>query len=158
VHAFGRYRLVELIASGGMAEVWRATLDGPAGVRKEVALKLLRGEHAARSDFARMLVEEARLAARLAHANVVQVLELCEEGGRFAIAMELVRGRDLGRVVERCRELGLRIGLPRVLHLGVEVAKALAYAHRLAEDGQPVGLVHRDVSPSNVLVSCEGAA
>jgi len=156
VRSFGRYQLVSLIASGGMAELWRAEVAGPAGVRKEVALKVVRGEHGGQGDFARMLVEEARLAARLTHANVVQVFELVEEGGRHAIAMELVRGRDLGRVLERCRELGVRLGLARAVHLGVEVARALAYAHRLAEDGRPLGLVHRDVSPHNVLVSFEG--
>jgi tRNA A-37 threonylcarbamoyl transferase component Bud32 len=156
VRLFGRYQLVEPIASGGMAEVWRARATGPAGVEKEVALKLVRGEHGAGSDFARMLVEEARLAARLTHANVVQVFELVEEGGRHAIAMELVRGHDLGRVLERCRQAGLRLGLPRAVHLCVEVARALDYAHRLAEGGRPLGVVHRDVSPANVLVSFEG--
>lgn len=156
VRAFGRYQLLAPIASGGMAEVWRASVAGPAGVEKEVALKLVRGEHGARGDFARMFLEEARLAARLTHANVVQVFELVEEDGRHAIAMELVRGRDLGRVLERCRELGLRLGLPRALHLGVEVARALDYAHRLTEGGLPLGVVHRDVSPANVLVSFEG--
>lgn len=152
----GKYQLTSLIASGGMAEVWRAEVAGPAGVRKEAAVKLVRGGHDAGGEFARMLVEEARLAMRLTHANVVQVFELVEEGGRHAIAMELVRGRDLGRVLERCRERGVRLGLPRAVHLGVEVARGLAYAHRLAEGGRPLGIVHRDVSPHNVLVSFEG--
>jgi len=156
VRTFGRYQLLERLASGGMAEVWRARAAGPAGVEKEVALKLLLGEHAASSDFARMLVEEARLAARLTHANVVQVFELVEEGGRHAIAMELVRGHDLARVLERARQRGLRLGLPRALHLCAEVARGLDYAHRQAERGRPLGLVHRDVSPHNVLVSFEG--
>jgi serine/threonine-protein kinase len=156
VRVFGRYQLLAPLASGGMAEVWRARVAGPAGVEKEVALKLVRGEHGAASPFARMLVEEARLAARLSHANVVQVFELVEEGDRHAIAMELVRGHDLGRVLERARQAGLRLGLPRALHLCVEVARALDYAHRLEEDGRPLGVVHRDVSPPNVLVSFEG--
>ncbi len=156
MRTFGRYRLMEPLASGGMAEVWRAVASGPAGVEKEVALKLVRGEHPAASAFARMLVEEARLAARLTHANVVQVFELVEEGGRHAIAMELVRGHDLGKVVERCRQAGVRLGLPRALHVCVEVARALDYAHRRAEGGRPLGLVHRDVSPANVLLSMEG--
>jgi len=156
VESFGRYRLVAPLASGGMAELWRARADGPAGVQREVALKLVRDAPGGGPGFARMLVEEARLAARLHHANVVQVIELVEEGGRFALVMELVRGRDLGRVMERCRELGVRPGLARAVQVGVEVAKALAYAHRLSVDGQPVGLVHRDVSPHNILVSYEG--
>jgi serine/threonine-protein kinase len=156
VRSFGRYQLIERLASGGMAEVWLARASGPAGVEKEVALKLVLGEHPAAGDFARMLVEEARLAARLTHANVVQVFELVEEGGRHAIAMELVRGHDLGRVLERARQAGARLGLPRALHLCVEVARGLDYAHRLSEGGRSLGVVHRDVSPANVLVSFEG--
>jgi serine/threonine-protein kinase len=156
VRTFGKYRLVEPLASGGMADVWRAEVSGAEGVVKEVALKLVRGEHAARSDFVRMFVEEARLAARLGHANVVQLFEFDEVDGRYYIAMELVRGRHLGQVVERARELGVRIGLPRAVHVAAEVARGLAHAHRLTEGGRPVGLVHRDVSPHNVLVSFEG--
>jgi tRNA A-37 threonylcarbamoyl transferase component Bud32 len=157
VRTFGKYRLLEPLASGGMADVWRAETTGAAGVVKEVALKLVRGEHEARSDFVRMFIEEARLASRLSHANVVQVFEFDQVDGRYYIAMELVRGRNLVRVSERARELGARLGLPRAVHVGAEVAKALAYAHRLAgQDGAPLGIVHRDVSPHNVLVSFEG--
>ncbi len=156
MESFGRYRIIAPLASGGMAEIWRAEVDGPAGVRTEVALKLVRGAPDAAGEFARMLVEEARLVARLHHANVVQLFELVEAGGRFGLVMELVRGRDLGRVMERCRELGVRPGLARSVLVGVEVAKALAYAHRLTVDGQRVGLVHRDVSPHNILLSYEG--
>ncbi|ABS25603.1 serine/threonine-protein kinase [Anaeromyxobacter sp. Fw109-5] len=153
---FGKYRLLEPLASGGMADVWRAEVSLAAGVVKEVALKLVRGEHEADGDFVRMFIEEARLASRLGHANVVQVFEFDQVDGRYYIAMELVRGHHLGRVVERARERGERLGLARAVHLGAEVAKALAYAHRLSEGGRPLGLVHRDVSPHNVLVSFEG--
>jgi len=156
VRSFGKYRLVEHLASGGMADVWRAEMTGAAGVLKEVALKLIRGEHEARSDFVRMFVEEARLASRLTHANVVQVFEFDQIDGRYYLSMELVRGRDLGRVVERAREQGVRLGLARAVYVCAEVAKALAYVHRLADAGQPLGLVHRDVSPQNVLLSFEG--
>ncbi len=156
MRTFGKYRLVEPIASGGMADVWRAEVTGAAGVVKEVALKLVRGEHAARSDFVRMFVEEARLASRLGHANVVQLFEFDQIEGRYYIAMELVRGRHLGRVAERARELGVRFGVPRAAQVAADVARGLAYAHRLTEGGRPLGLVHRDVSPHNVLVSFEG--
>jgi serine/threonine-protein kinase len=156
VRTFGKYRLVELLASGGMADVWRAEVAGAAGVVKEVALKRVRGEHGARSDFVRMFIEEARLASRLTHANVVQVFEFDQVDGRYYIAMELVRGRHLGQVVERAREVGVRLGLARAVHACAEVARGLSYAHRLADGGRPLGLVHRDVSPHNVLVSFEG--
>jgi serine/threonine-protein kinase len=156
VRTFGRYRLVEPLASGGMADVWRAEVTGPEGVVKEVALKLVRGEHARDGAFVRMFVQEARLAARLGHANVVQVFELVEADGRYGIAMELVRGRHLGQVVDRARERGVRLGVPRAVQIAADVARALAYAHRLTDGGVPLGLVHRDVSPHNVLVSFEG--
>jgi tRNA A-37 threonylcarbamoyl transferase component Bud32 len=156
VRTFGKFRLLEPLASGGMADVWRAEVMLAQGVVKEVALKLVRGEHRDADEFARMFVEEARLACRLSHANVVQVFEFAEVDGRYYLAMELVRGRHLGQVVERAREQGLRLGLPRAVHVAAEAAKALAYVHRLTDAGQPLGLVHRDVSPHNLLVSFEG--
>jgi serine/threonine-protein kinase len=157
VRTFGKYTLLEPLASGGMADVFRAETAGAAGVTKEVALKLVRGEHGADDEFVRMFIQEARLASRLTHANVVQVFEFDAVDGRYYIAMELVRGRNLARVMERCREQGVRLGLPRAVHLTVEAARGLAYAHRLAgTDGRPLGLVHRDVSPHNLLVSFEG--
>lgn len=139
-----------------MAEVWRAEAPGPEGFVKEVALKLIRGDHDARGEFVRMFVQEARLASRLSHANIVQVFDFDQVDGRYYLAMELVRGRTLREVVDRCRELGLRLGVARAVHVGAEVARALTYAHALEESGRPIGLVHRDVSPQNVLVSFEG--
>ena len=156
VRQIGKYRLLEPIASGGMAEVFRAEVPGAAGFVKEVALKLIRGDHGASSEFVRMFIEEARLASRLAHANVVQVFDFDQVDGRYYIAMEFVHGHTLRRVVERCREAGLRFGLARSVHVGAEVAKALAYAHRPQQEGGAAGIVHRDVSPQNVLVSFEG--
>jgi serine/threonine-protein kinase len=156
LRTFGRYRLLELVASGGMAEVWRAEAPGAEGFVKEVALKLIRGDHDENGDFVRMFIQEARLASRLSHANIVQVFDFDQVDGRYYIAMELVRGRTLREAVDRCRELGLRPGLARAVHVCAEVARALAYAHRFSEDGAPAGLVHRDVSPQNVLLSYEG--
>jgi len=156
VRQFGKFRLVELLASGGMAEVWRAEMPGAAGFVKEVALKLVRGEHREDDAFTRMFIQEARLASRLDHGNIVHVFELGQVEEHYYIAMELVRGPTLRAVVERCRELGIRFGVARAVHVCAEVARALAYAHRLEVDGRPAGLVHRDVSPQNVLLSHEG--
>jgi serine/threonine protein kinase len=156
VQRFGKYRLLEPVAAGGMAEVWRAEAPGAEGFVKEVALKLIRGDHDARGDFVRMFIQEARLASRLSHANIVQVFDFDQVEGRYYIAMELVRGHTLREVVERCREQAVRFGVARAVHVCWEVARALAYAHRLEVGGEPVGLVHRDVSPQNVLVSFEG--
>jgi serine/threonine-protein kinase len=173
VRTFGKYRLLERVASGGMAEVWRAEAPGAEGFVKEVALKLIRGDHHARGGFERMFIQEARLASRLTHANIVQVFDFDQVDGRYYIAMEFVRGHTLRDVVDRCHELGLRLGLARSVHVCAEVARALAYAHRFEEGGRPPGgaprgalgkeggftgaaLVHRDVSPQNVLLSFEG--
>jgi serine/threonine-protein kinase len=156
VRQFGKFRLVELLASGGMAEVWRAEMPGAAGFVKEVALKLVRGEHREDDAFTRMFIQEARLASRLDHGNIVHVFELGQVDGHYYLAMELVRGRTLRAVADRCRELGIRFGVARAVHVCAEVARALAYAHRLEVDGRPADLVHRDVSPQNVLLSYEG--
>jgi len=156
VRPVGKYQLLEHIASGGMADVYRAAATGPAGVVKQVALKLIRGGHASSSDFVQMFIEEARLASGLTHANIVQVFEFDQVDGDYYIAMELVHGRSLRQVVDRCRETVVRLGLPRTVHIGAEVAKALAYAHRTAGGPGGRGIVHRDVSPHNVLVSFEG--
>jgi serine/threonine protein kinase len=139
VKAFGKYRLVEPVAAGGMAEVWRAEAPGAEGFKKEVALKLIRGDHDARGDFVRMFIQEARLASRLSHANIVQIFDFDQVDGRYYIAMEMVRGRTLRDVVERCRETGIRIGVPRAVHIAAEVARALAYAHRVEDEGRPAG-------------------
>jgi serine/threonine-protein kinase len=156
VRTLGKYRLIEPIACGGMAEVWLAEAPGPEGFVKEVALKLVRAGEGAGGDFVRMFVQEARLASRLTHANIVQVFEFDEVDGEYYIAMELVRGKTLREVLDRCRAQGVRLGLARAVHVMADVARALAYAHRLEDGGRPVGLVHRDVSPQNVLLSFEG--
>ncbi len=153
---FGKYRLLEPLASGGMAEVWRAEVAGPGGFSKEVALKLVRADLAADAELARLFVQEARLASRLGHANVVQVFEFDTAEGRPYLAMELVRGRTLRQLTDRCRETGQPLGVARAVHVAAEVARALAHAHGLAEGGRPLGIVHRDVSPQNVLLSYEG--
>ncbi len=154
VRRFGKYRLVERVASGGMAEVWRAEVPGAAGFVKEVALKLVRADQGQSDAFLEMFIREARLASRLSHANIVQVFDFDEVEGRHYIAMEYVHGRTLRQVWDACREAGLRFGLPRTVHVGAEVARALAHAHRAGEaEG---GIVHRDVSPQNILVSFAG--
>jgi serine/threonine-protein kinase len=142
-----------------MADVYRAEAPGPDGFAKELAIKVLRGDFGAQPEFLEMFKQEARLASRLAHANVVQVFDFGQvEDGRHFIAMELVRGRTLAQVTGQCRSLPvpMELGLPRALQICAQVAAALGYAHRQTDGGRPLGLVHRDVSPQNVLVSFEG--
>ncbi len=152
----GKYLLIEPIASGGMAEVWRAEVAGPAGFVKQVAVKLVRADRGDDDEMVRMFLQEARLAGSLHHANIVHVFDLDFIEGRYAIAMELVHSKSLREVLDRCRELNVRFGLSRAVHVAEQVARALAYAHRPVAEGGVAGLVHRDVSPHNILVSFEG--
>ena len=156
VSRLGKYRLLEPVATGGMAEVYRAELPGPEGFVKQVAVKLLRGDLGDDPEMNRMFIQEARLASRLHHANIVHVFDFERVGDRYLLAMEYVHGRTLRQVADRCRETGLRLGLARSVHVALAVARALAYAHRPVEQGGVAGLVHRDVSPQNILVSFEG--
>jgi serine/threonine-protein kinase len=156
VRQLGKYLLIEPIASGGMAEVWRAEVAGPAGFVKQVAVKLVRADRGDDDEMVRMFIQEAQMASALHHAGIVHVFGLDLIEGRYAIAMELVHGKSLRAVLDRCREMNVRFGLPRAVHVAHEVARALAYAHRPVAEGGAAGLVHRDVSPHNVLVSFEG--
>ncbi|AKU91114.1 serine/threonine-protein kinase [Vulgatibacter incomptus] len=155
--AFGRYTLLERVGGGGMASVYRASLSVAGGFEKEVAVKVIRQELAEDPQFTAMFLDEARLSARLNHANIVQTFDFGQEEGTHFIAMELVRGRTLAALLKIVRAKGERLGLAPSLQVAAELGKALGYAHRLAgPDGKALGIVHRDVSPQNVLVSREG--
>ena len=160
---FGSYELLERIGEGGMAEVWRARSRGVAGFEKTVVIKRVLPSLMARKDFAKLLVREAKIAALLNHPNIVQIFELGEEEGAYYIAMEYVHGCDLAtaltfkpNVVEAEQtQSGLSLALR--IWITAEAAKALDYAHRRrAEDGRPLHIVHRDISPQNVLLGYEG--
>jgi serine/threonine-protein kinase len=154
----GRYELGESIAKGGMAEVYRAQLTGPGEFRRAVAVKRMLPSLGKDPEFVRLFEREARLAARLHHANVVQVLDYGQdEAGAPYLILELVPGHDLRRVTERAASLGLTVPLPLTAFIAGEVLRGLAHAHDLrADDGRPAGLIHRDVSPHNVLISFAG--
>jgi len=153
---FGKYVLVERIGSGGMAEIFRALAYGVEGFTKEVCIKRILPNLTADETFIRMFVGEAKLAVNLHHPNIVQIYDLGRIGEHYFIAMELVRGRDLLAIINRARAQKRRLPLPVVLYIISEVCKGLDYAHNVAIDGQPAGIIHRDVSPSNILVSWEG--
>jgi serine/threonine protein kinase len=154
---FGKYTLVERLGRGGMAEVWKAKISGPAGFQRTLVIKRILPHLVEDEHFKQMFVAEARLSARLNHGNIVQVFELGDVDGEFFLAMEYVRGRDLVNVVRAQLVKGLP---PPGLGAFVvrEVCRALAYAHALEDDeGVPLRLIHRDVSPSNVMISFDGA-
>ena len=153
----GQYRLIAEIARGGMGVVHLAAKSGLEGFRKVVVVKELRPDLALDDGAIAMFMDEARLAARLNHPNIVQTMEVGVDQGRRFIAMEYLEGQPLQLVVRRALERGSPLGLPAHLAILVEVLSALEYAHELRDfDGTPLALVHRDVSPHNVFVTYEG--
>ncbi|HJL18305.1 MAG TPA: protein kinase [Sandaracinaceae bacterium LLY-WYZ-13_1] len=155
---FGNYELIERIAEGGMAEVWRARSRGVAGFEKTVVIKRVLPSLLERPRFAELLIREAKIAARLSHPNIVQIFDLGEVEGGYFIAMEYLRGRDLAAALsQRSLDEEATFGLSLRLWIAAEVAKALDYAHRAeGDDGKSMQIVHRDVSPQNVLLGFEG--
>jgi serine/threonine-protein kinase len=147
---------MERLASGGMADVFRAEMTGDAGFSKFVAVKRIRGDLRSRPLLVEMFEQEARVNATLSHRNIVQVIDFTRVGGEYSIVMELVRGKTLLALMERCREADERLPLSASLYICAEVATALDYAHRARQGGGPLGVVHRDVSPQNILISFEG--
>jgi hypothetical protein len=153
----GKYQLLNRLGQGGMAEVWKARLNGPGGFQRTVVIKRILPHLAADPNFVNMFMSEARLSARLSHGNIVQVFEFGEENGEHFLAMEFVHGRDLASLIREHRPLGpLPPGL--CAYVAREVCRALAYAHSLTDDdGRPLRLIHRDISPSNVMIGFDGA-
>jgi serine/threonine protein kinase len=154
---FGKYTLLRRLATGGMAEIFLARQGGVGGFEKDVVVKRLLPEHAAHPDFVSMFLDEARIAAHLTHPNIAQIFDLGQEGDDYYIAMEYVRGADLRRVCSQGIAEGNYLPLHLAIRVVTEVCDALAYAHsRTDKDGQPMGIVHRDISPTNVLVTFDG--
>ena len=152
----GRYTVVRRIGCGGMAELYLGRTEGAAGFVRPVALKVVHAHLVQDASYARMLIHEARLAATLDHPNIVQMLDVVEHHGEHMIVMEYVHGSDIAGLM--ARTAGLPLPLDVALHIALEVCQGLQHAHeRPGPDGQPLGLVHRDVSPSNVLVGHNGA-
>ena len=152
-----RYQVLGRLATGGMAEVWLARSVGIAGFEKLVVLKTILPQLAQNPQFVTMFVNEARLAAMLSHPNCVQIFDLGQEGECLYIAMEYLEGFSLARVLRRSRVMGVPISEPIVSRIIMDSASGLDYAHRLKDrEGHHVGLVHRDVSPDNLLVGFSG--
>jgi serine/threonine protein kinase len=140
-----------------MAEIFLARAQAIHGFEKQVVLKRILPQHASSDDFIRMFLAEARLAATLHHPNIVQVYDIGEEGGTYFFTMEYIQGQDLRRLVRAARRKQTPIPLAHILHIIMGMAGGLHHAHeKVGTDGRPLGIVHRDVSPSNVLVTYEG--
>lgn len=155
--SFGRYELIYRLGQGGMGEVHLARLTGAGGFEKLYVLKTILPQMSGDPQFVQRFQHEARLLVHLQHSNIAQVYDMGEVNGTFFMAVEYVPGVDLSRVLGRARQLSAAVPIPIALYLGQQVAEALGYAHRkTGAEGEPLGIVHRDISPHNVMVSYEG--
>ncbi len=155
--AFGRYQLLEKIGAGGMAEVFKARMKGEQGFEKIVAIKRIVPHMATNAEFVTMFVDEAKLAAQLNHNNITHIYDLGKVDAWHYIAMEYVDGKDLRTLLKLGKERGFPLPAELALFIAAKIANALDYAHRRpAPDGSELNLVHRDVSPQNILISDEG--
>lgn len=154
----GRRVLLKLLAKGGMGEVYLATTFGLDGAERPQVVKTVRRDHLHDGSFLARFLDEARVQAQLNHPNVVQVLEAgADDVGEPFTAFEHIEGRSLAEVRARAAQLGLRIGWPEAVAIALEIAQALAHTHdRAGSDGKPLGIVHRDLSPQNVMVGYAG--
>jgi tRNA A-37 threonylcarbamoyl transferase component Bud32 len=153
----GKYRVIHLIAFGGMAEIYLARASGIQGFEKYVVLKRILPQYAANVELTRMFLQEARLAAMLDHANIAQVHDIGEEGGIFFFTMEYLHGEDVRRIGKALAERGTTIPVEHAVHILIDAAAGVHFAHeRKGADGSSLGIVHRDLSPSNIVVTYAG--
>lgn len=153
-----RYRPLYKLDAGGMAEVYVAEAESMAGFKKKVAIKRILPGLIKDQRFVRMFLDEARLSLRLNHANVVSVFDIGESENTYFIVMDFVHGTNLKALLEYQAKKGGAMPVPLVVWILTEILKGLAYAHKLtdSETGRPIGIVHRDISPPNILVSWNG--
>jgi len=154
----GKYEILALLALGGTAEIYLARIGGAAGFEKYVVVKCLHDHLADDADFVKMFLDEARMAAMLDHSNIVQTFELGEHGNRYYMVMEFLAGLSLAMVVRRAQERlqGGLLPMPLVLNIAAQACAGLHYAHERIAGGKPLNMVHRDISPQNLVISFEG--
>jgi serine/threonine-protein kinase len=156
----GRYKIGRKVADGGMAEIFLATQLGREGFAKPVILKRIHSSIYADPQFRNMFIDEAHISMSLSHSNIVQILDLGAGAGRYFLVLEFVDGWDLGRVLQRGGAAGMPLPRELGLYIAGQVCRALEYAHSKtaadAEGERPLGIVHRDVSPHNILLSDQG--
>ena len=154
---FGKYTLLNRIAVGGMAEIFLARQAGVEGFEKTLCLKRIRPHLSSQPAFVNMFLNEAKLAAQLNHPNIVQIYDLGLVGKSFFIAMEYVSGRDTSRIIPKAEKKGIPFPLVYALKIASSVLEGLYYAHHQTDAyGQPLNIVHRDITPENIVVSFSG--
>src|SRR3954469_14583332 len=154
---FGRYTLVERLATGGMAEVFKAKIVSAHGFEKLLVIKRILPHLAADKTFIAMFIDEAKLTAQLVHPKIVQVMDFGDVDGQYFIALEYVDGFDALALLRTSAQRQVRLPIPICMFIAIEILDALDYAHNARDvDGKPMRLVHRDISPSNVFISRRG--
>src|SRR5688500_11467871 len=150
-----RYTITERVDQGGMAEVFRGVAESLQGFKKAVAIKRILPNLTKNKKFVSMFLDEARLSLHLQHANIVHVFDIGIADTSYFIVMEYVDGVNLKALIEHQKKVGKKMKIPHTLWLMAEVCKGLAYAHEASdpETGRPLGIVHRDISPPNILIS-----
>lgn len=158
VEQFGKYILLERVASGGMAEVYLAKSTGVVGVNKFVAIKRILPQYSDHQDFIEMFKEEAKIAVNLNHGNVVSIYDFGVEKAQFFLVMEYVEGRNLRQILNELKKTNTQFTIEQIVYMMKEVAAGLDHAHRCIDGttGKPLNIVHRDMSPQNIMVSYEG--
>ncbi len=153
----GKYQLVKICGEGGMATVYKALVIGAAGFQRPVAIKHIKPEYRAIKNYIDMFIEEARVGSELAHPNIVQVHDFFADAGSYYLVMEWVEGVDLAGLIKFYRDHGQFVPWPLAVVIGVGTLRGLSAAHeRIAPNGQPAPVVHRDISPHNVLLGING--
>lgn len=154
---FGEYKILKKIATGGMAEVFLAKRIGMKGFEKLLAIKRILPQFSENEEFIAMFIDEAKLAAKMTHRNIVQIYDFGSQQSSYYIAMEYIFGKDLRSILKKSKERGERLPLAQCAYIITEAAKGLEYAHTLKDHfGKPLQIIHRDISPQNILISYEG--
>jgi serine/threonine protein kinase len=152
-----RYRVLKRLASGGMAEVFVAESAGIEGFKKQVAIKRVLPALSRKEQFIAMFLDEARLSAFLSHSNVVSVFDIGVGDGTYFIVMEFVDGADLKQVIDHRKKIGQPVPVEQAVFIATRICQGLAYAHELTNvEGRPLNIVHRDITPANVLITKHG--
>ena len=151
---FGRYTLMERLAVGGMAEVFRSKIVSSHGFEKVIVIKRILPHLAADKTFVSMFIDEAKLTAQLTHPKIVQILDFGDVAGQYFIALEFIDGFDGLGLLRTCAQKRVRLPLHIAVFIIMEVLEALDYAHNARDmEGRPMQIVHRDISPSNIFIS-----
>ncbi len=155
---YGKYFLLERLAVGGMAEVFKAKTFGVHGFERLLVIKRILPHLCEDEEFVEMFIDEAKISVELSHPNIAQIFDLGKIGDNYFIAMEYIDGKDLRAILKKLKGTGRKISIPMAVFIAMEVCKGLDYAHNKKDaNGKPLGIIHRDISPQNIMISYEGA-